>query len=90
MGLGAEAWDEEAAVDLCVDDVVAGFLCVWGALAELRADLSMNAETNLNGLAAVLVLVEYERECEEELPTHQHDENCIGLPLRLLYIIEIV
>ena len=77
-------------MDLCVDDVVAGFLCVWGALAELRADLSMNAETNLHGLAAVLVLVEYERECEEELPTHQHDENCIGLPLRLLYIIEIV
>lgn len=50
--MDVEGWDEEDVADLCVDEVVAGFLCVWGALAELRAELYMSAETNPNGLAA--------------------------------------
>ena len=56
--MDVEGWDEEDVADLCVDEVVAGFLCVWGALAELRAELRMSAETNPNGLAAVLPPVE--------------------------------
>ena len=73
MGLGAEAWEGVVVVDLCVDVVVAGFLCVWGALAELRADLAVKTETNSNGLAAVLAPVEYDRECDGALPTHQNE-----------------
>lgn len=53
-----DEWEEAEAAGFDELVVVAGFLCVCGALAELRAELLITKEDRTHGLAAVLEPVE--------------------------------
>ena len=56
--MGVDEWEEAEAAGFDELVVVAGFLCVCGALAELRAELLITKEERTHGLAAVLEPVE--------------------------------
>ena len=57
-GLGVDEWEEAEAAGFEELVVVAGFLWVCGAPAELRAELLITKEERTHGLAAVLEPVE--------------------------------